>query len=167
MRSDGYETQADIDREAEVARLFADEKGYDYEKVPKKFSAIDHVMIQRGSRRVIGVIEVKCRADDWSWEKMSRYGGALIDCDKFCVLAIHVMMGLQVWLVVRDCHGEVRWLDLPKIFYPGSPYKSEAGFKPGFFFGGRVDRNDPQDKGIMMTIPVSAFEHGGFGNIHC
>jgi hypothetical protein len=167
MRSDGYETQADIEREAEIARLFAGEKGYDCEKVLKKFSNVDYVMLQRGSKRVIGVVEVKCRAGDWSWLKMDRYGGALIDHDKFCTLALHMMTGLQAWFVVGDCNGDIRWLDMSKIWYPGSPNLSEAKFRPGFFFGGRVDRNDPQDKGIMMTIPVSAFVNGGFRNIHC
>lgn len=143
-----YETESDVAAEAKLMAEYADFIGCDFVKNEKPYADVDYILLAPGTKRVIAVAEAKCRYQDWTWDKMRMYGGAIIDLEKWYALIMHRTSGIQAVYVVRDSAGQIGWFRLPEN---PAPYVS-------FIYTGRTDRNDPNDIGIKAVIPVIHFK---------
>lgn len=131
-----YETHADRQREAAVARAVGRHLGMATTKLAK-YEFADYALTRDG--RVTGLLEVKVR-----FVSSTQYPTYHVSMAK--------LLKLQAWPINR--YLAVQWTDrLGLLRLHTSPDPVEF-----LTIGGRLDRGDPMDVEIMANIAVSAFE---------
>ena len=132
-----YENKDDVGREAEFSRLVAKEFNCTFVKMPS-LSGVDFGVSREGEPS--GFLQVKARPN-----RHSKYPTYMISAKKIAVAeSLMAAFGMPTTLAVRwsDSWG---YTDLNRL---PDQYRS---------FGGRSDRNDPQDMEPVFLIPMSRF----------
>lgn len=130
-----YETQADLDRETLVIQKVADLYDCEFHKLPMR-DRLDFAMLRNGE--IVAFVEIKCR------NCMSHtYDTIMMTMDK--VLAarrLQAETGLPAYFVVD-------YMDRTMIMSFDCQFKT--------VIGGRRDRNDTQDMGIVALFSKDDF----------
>lgn len=132
-----YETRRDRLRETGVLDAVCAKWNCTWEKLPMHYY-LDAALIREGS--VMAVAEVKCRKLAFA-NVHSEY---LISAHKYRELVLWESTGKEALLIVKftDCIA----------------YHKALAFCPPMSWGGRRDRNDPQDMEMMVKIPKDSFK---------
>ena len=133
-----YETESDVSREWACALKLAEA----WDKIPQKlpkFYPCDIMMVSKKTNSPVGWVEVKCRNINWG-----QYPTLHISVHKVAdLMTLAEASGLPAFIAVQmnDC------LVAHKIAHPYP-----------VVFGGRTDRNDPEDMEPVFDIPFSSFK---------
>lgn len=134
-----YERRADRIAESIVGELMHDRWRVNLRKLPRSYQ-LDYVMLKRG--KVVGFAEIKQRTT-----RMNEY-------DTYTVSLSKVHAGRMITLTTSlPCFLVVSWADAV-----GFVDMSKVEIKP-LMWGGRNDRNDPEDKEVMVHISTEDFEY--------
>ena len=134
-----YETQFDRNNEQSIIEKYCQKFGLTYHKQPKRH-VLDYALFREGNV-FHGFAEVKKRKC-----KKSTYSTYLLSRDKWDAMKmakIHNDHSSTLIVQWADCIGYV-WLELL-----GDPH---------WVWGGRTDRNDPDDQELCALINISDFE---------
>lgn len=132
-----YEGKDDMSREAVFSRLVAEKFNCTLVKMPK-LSGVDFCISSDGE--LAGFLEVKVRTN-----RRQQYPTYMISAKKIAMAeSLMSAFGLPTVLAVRwsDSWGHTDLNGLPQEYVS---------------FGGRKDRNDPQDMEPVFLIPMSRF----------
>jgi hypothetical protein len=139
-----YETEADLQREQEVAELVGLRFNCDMHKLAKRY-VVDYIATRGDNKQGVAFCEIK--GGNHTWEDYQRMGGFRI--------------ALHKWAYARFyCEAS----NLPFLFVAaaadGAWYRPFADFSHQYtiLYSGRTDRNDPQDMDPCMVLPCDTFK---------
>ncbi len=138
-----YETEADLEREAEVASLIERRWNCKLVKMPIRYH-LDFVAI-RGDK-VVAFCEVKTR--NYTMEQITNFGGYLMSVGKWTnAHALNTSTGIPFVLIVKTSDG---------VYYASF---DATNFKPDdVLTRGRKDRNDWQDIEPCVLLNTKQFK---------
>lgn len=142
MNRPRYETAEDRVSEAEVAEAIADKYSFELERKPE-LSMFDYRMQAAPNGYTLNA-EIKCR--DFKWGK---YQTVILSAHKLAQGLKASRDNTYFTFFVMDSHGAVY------SFMPRP--ENIAHLKNGW--GGRQDRDDPQDMEWVVHIPIGLFKH--------
>lgn len=138
-----YESPLDLKKEEAAIKVVASRNGCSYEKLPLDYRA-DYLLLKEN--RPSAVAEVKCRANPR---------------EQYPTL----MLSLNKW---RHSEELSRYLGVPFVLiasWTDGVFVHKAGSAEiSFGFGGRIDRNDSQDREPVVFIPTTAFTFVGYSS---
>jgi len=147
-----YETDTDLDRELDVATKLSKEWRCDVTKT-KKFYPVDYVATRDG--RLVSILEIKTR--NYTMDELERFGGFMISAEKL-VRARELSEMVRVpFILVLKLFGALGDQGIPqgetyyRSFYNRERYSGEVRL------GGRTDRNDPDDRELVMLFTRNMF----------
>ena len=165
-----YETDTDLDRELDVATKLSKEWRCDVTKT-KKFYPVDYVATRDG--RLVSLLEIKTR--NYTMDELERFGGFMISAEKL-VRARELSEMVRVpFILVLKLFGALGDQGIPsdrtsqgtggarergshqegetyyRSFYNRERYSGEVRL------GGRTDRNDPDDRELVMLFTRNMF----------
>ena len=132
-----YENDETLWREYEAAQEVEKWSGATLKKIPIRYG-LDYGIVREGE--IVAFAELKCRTN-----RKDDFDSYMISLGKIqSARSLAETTGLDTFLFVfwKDASG---WLDFKTV-----PFWLQ--------FGGRVDRNDPQDIEPMCHIPMSSFK---------
>lgn len=134
-----YETQKDQLAEARVAKRVAAK--WDCRPIKlRPLYVIDYAMLRDGKCHAF--VEIKCRS--YSMRQMDDMGGFMLSLDKWCKGNELAKAGGTSFVIVVDAVGGIYW-------YSGTEHD-------GLSFGGRTDRDDPQDVEPVVLLKAARFK---------
>jgi hypothetical protein len=131
-----YEAQGDRDSERDIADTFAQYCGGEAIKLPGAYADVDFAFIRKGI--IAGFFEVKDRTG-WRPE----YRTVFLSVAKARSMISYHQLGVNVCYVVR-----LRGI----VYFQQITPEALAGVE--IRWGGRTDRNDPQDSEPVFLLPV-------------
>lgn len=131
-----YETSADLKRESAVINEFCDIYKLEKQKLPFT-QKIDFALVKK--KKIVVFVEVKCRVFN-----MGKYKTMFISLDKVqAARDLTALTGTKTLLLV--C-----WSDVMGYIDFAEPFDVQLG--------GRTDRNDVQDFGVVAHYPINKFK---------
>jgi len=135
-----YETPYDMDAEDKVALILAEKWKCEVQKLPQ-FYRVDRALTR--DSRIEGLVEIKCRLR----VRRDKYPTYMLSVSKLGAMdALARAMKIPVFLVV-EWEDEIGYIETDGLL-------AEI---EDFYIGGRVDRNDKQDKEPVVYIPIEDF----------
>jgi hypothetical protein len=134
-----YETNKDRLAEARVAKRVADTWSCRPVKLRPTY-VVDYALLQGDVCKAF--MEIKCR--NYSMKQMDDMGGFMLSLDKWCKGNELAKAGGTSFVIVVDAVGGIYW-------YSGTEHD-------GLSFGGRTDRDDPQDVEPVVLLKAARFK---------
>lgn len=134
-----YETNKDRLAEARVAKRVADKWSCKPVKLRPTY-VVDYALLQGDVCKAF--MEIKCR--NYSMQQMYDMGGFMLSLDKWCKGNELAKAGGTSFVIVVDAVGGIYW-------YSGTDHD-------GLSFGGRTDRDDPQDVEPVVLLKAARFK---------
>lgn len=139
-----YETQQDKLAEARVAKKIADKWGCKPIKLRPTY-IVDYALISANG--FVSFMEVKCR--NYTMSEMDSMGGFMISLDKLAKGVQLARVGKAYFTIAVSAKGVIYYYDIKN--------DNMLDCHDGLSFGGRTDRDDPQD-----VEPVALMKAGRF-----
>ena len=139
-----YETQQDKIAEARVAKKIADKWGCKPIKLRPTY-IVDYALISANG--FVSFMEVKCR--NYTMSEMDKMGGFMISLDKLAKGIQLARVGKAYFTIAVSAKGVIYYYDIKS--------DNMLDCHDGLSFGGRTDRDDPQD-----VEPVALMKAGRF-----
>lgn len=141
-----YETNKDRLAEARVAKRVADKWLCKPVKLRPTY-VVDYALLQGDVCKAF--MEIKCR--NYSMKQMDDMGGFMLSLDKWCKGTELAKAGGTSFVIVVDASDGIWW---------HQAYSAEKSVQPrhdGLSFGGRMDRDDPQDVEPVVLLKYERF----------
>jgi len=140
-----YETQQDRLAEARVAKKVADKWALRPIKLRPTY-VVDYALMKENT--CAGFMEVKCR--NYTMSEMDKMGGFMISLDKLAKGIQLARIGRVVFTIAVSAKGVIYYYDIKD--------NNILNCHDGLSFGGRTDRDDPQDVEPAALFKAARFQ---------